>query len=109
MKTTTRTFTVSATLARDNGHDITDGALAAAIADGDIGGLEIEADNLTVHDISEPTVRRHQWKHLIVVEYVIAVESALTAISTEEALFDAATFNPSEGWETVSTFVSIGA
>ena len=105
--TSTSTYRITVLLARSNGHDITDGALKRATLDTDLAGLEVECDDLIVHDITEGQVRRAD-DHLVACSYDVVVEGVDCDTGepiTGDALFDlldeVACCCPAEGWEHV--------
>lgn len=94
----TTTIVVTVLLTRDNGHDITEGALKRAALSDDIAGLELEVDDIIVHDISVGEVTRVNDWH-IAATYHLEVEATE---DLEGDLFEVVdeclTFCPEEGW-----------
>ena len=101
--TSTTTIVVTALLTRDNGHDVTATALKRAALLEDIAGLEIEHDDVIVHDISVGEVTRvNDWHiaatYTLVVEAGEDLEGDLLR-TVDEAVY----FSPESGWDFVQS------
>lgn len=102
--TTTTTVVFTVLLARDNGHDITPTALKRAMLIDDLAGLEIEHDDVIVHDITEGSITRvNEWH--IAVTYVVVAEGVdcdtgapITGDDLLDLLDEAACCCPESGW-----------
>jgi hypothetical protein len=105
--TNTTTIAVTVLLTRDNGHDITTGALKRAALLEDIAGLDLEVDDIIVHDISVSTVTRVNDWH-IAATYLLEVEVDADA-EMDDPLIDVVDeclcFQPAEGWAFVHSTV----
>ena len=108
----TTTIVVTVLLTRENGHDITPTALKRAMLVGDLAGLEIEHDDIVVHDISEGKVTRvNEWH--IAVTYHVEVEvdtprrSPMHLADLITLVDDAACFCPDEGWGMARSTVTL--
>jgi hypothetical protein len=96
----TTTIIITALLTRSNGHDITPTAFKRAGLLDDIAGLDIEVDDVIVHDISVGTVTRVNDWH-IAATYVVVVEADLDAEVCEpliDTVDEYASFQPASGW-----------
>jgi len=100
--TTTVVFTVL--LTRSNGHDITPTAFKRATMLEDIAGLEIDHDDVIVHDITVGQVTRVNEWHLAAT-YVVTVEGVdcdteapITGDDLLDLLDEAACCCPEDGW-----------
>ena len=103
-KPTTTTVVFTVLLARDNGHDITPTAFKRATLLEDIAGLEIEHDDVIVHDISVGDLTRvNEWH--VAATYVVVVEGVdsdtqapITGDDLLDLLDEAACCCPDAGW-----------
>lgn len=100
---TTTTIIVTALLTRDNGHDITTTALKRAASLTDLAGLEIEHDDVIIHDIDDGLVTQVNDWH-VAVTYHLEVEAGDDIDGgLLEVIDDAVSFCPEQGWSMVKS------
>jgi hypothetical protein len=103
MPDTRTTIVVTILLTRSNGHDITPTALKRAATLDDIAGLDLEHDDIIVHDITEATIARvNEWH--IAATYEVVVEAGEDIDGDLLDLVDETLcFMPAEGWNFVQS------
>ena len=102
--TNTATIVVTALLTRDNGHDITTDALKRAASLADIAGIEVEHDDIIVHDIDDGDVTRVNDWH-IAVTYRLEVEAGddIASHYLLDLVDEVVCFCPEQGWSMVKS------
>jgi hypothetical protein len=101
--TNTTTIIVTALLTRDNGHDITPTALKRAASLTDLAGLEIEHDDVIVHDIDDGDVTRVNDWHVAVTYHVVVEAGEDIEGDLLEVVDEALCFMPESGWDMVKS------
>jgi len=99
----TTTIIVTVLLTRDNGHDITSEALRRAALLEDIAGLDLEVDDIIVHDVSVAEVTRVNDWH-VAATYHLEVE-ATEDLDADlfETVDECLSFCPEQGWHFVQS------
>ena len=103
----TTTSIVTVLLARSNGAAVTTTALDRARLQADLAGIDLEHDDVTVHDISEGAVTRVNAK-TIAVTYHLEVEAGDDiAGGLLEVVDEAVCFMPDDAWDMLRSTVTL--
>jgi hypothetical protein len=98
------TIVITVLLTRDNGHDITPTALRRAASLVDIAGIEIEHDDVIVHDIDDGLITRVNDWHIAVTYHLVAeAGDDVAAGSLLDLVDEAVCFCPEQGWSMVKS------
>ena len=104
MKHTRTTIAVTVLLTRSNGHDITPTALRRAGTLDDIAGLDLEHDDIIVHDITEATIARvNEWHIAATYEVVVEAGDDIAAHYLLDLVDETLCFGPEDGWQFVQS------
>lgn len=105
--TNTTTIVVTVLLTRSNGHDITPTALKRAASLTDLAGIEIEHDDIIVHDIDDGDVTRVNDWHVAVTYHVEVEAGEDIEDGLLEVVDEALCFMPEDGWDMIQSTVRL--